>query len=120
MEIRFVNFMLRLCITALATYGIYLLNVNNVEEVYKLICTTFAVQFGITLTLTIGFCAKEKSLDASLNAICILFLILFCIAAIIFARISDFNKGTFILVEGILSVSFLLVLNSSIQKLKKK
>lgn len=120
MEIRFVNFILSLCITALATYGIYLLNINEVGEIYKLICTTFAVQFGCTLTLIIGFCAKEKSLDATLNAICILFLVLFSIAAVVFARISEFSKGTFIFVEGILSVLFLLVLNSSIQKLKKK
>ena len=116
MRIKWINLIIGGGLAALGTYGLFLLNVN---EVYKLLCITFAIQFFVSLTLLISVSFEDRALKHNLNPVCIVFMILFISAAVIFARINPFKQNIFILTEGIISLLFLLVINSSVQTLKK-
>ena len=116
MKIKWINLIIGGGLVALGTYGLFLLNVN---EVYKLLCITFAIQFFVSLTLLISVSFEDRALKYNLNPVCIVFLILFITIAVIFARINPFKQNIFIITEGIVSLLFLLVINSSVQTLKK-
>lgn len=116
MKIKWINLFISCGLTALATYGLFLINVN---ETYKLLCIVFGIQILANLTALIAITTDTPGIKHNINAICFIFLLIFIIIGIVFSRVSPFRTNLFIIIQGIVSLLYLLVLNSSIQTLKK-
>ena len=116
MKIRWFNLIIGAGLAALCSYGLFIINLN---ELYKLLCITFAIQFFVTFSILISVSIEDRSVKYNLNTINFIFMVLFIAAAVVFARITPFRQNLFIIIQGILSLLYLLVLNSSVQALKK-
>ena len=116
MKIRWFNLIIGAGLAALCSYGLFIINLN---ELYKLLCITFAIQFFVTFSILISVSIEDRSVKYNLNTINFIFMVLFIAAAVVFARITPFRQNLFIITQGILSLLYLLVLNSSVQALKK-
>ena len=116
MKIKWINLLIGCGLTVLATYGLFLLNVN---ETYKLLCIVFGIQFLANIIALIAITTETPGIKHNINAICFIFMIIFITLGIVFSRISPFKTNLFIIIQGIVSLVYLLILNSSIQALKK-
>ena len=72
----------------------------------------------ITSSFLTSISLDNKALKHSLNAVNIVFFVLFVILALIFSLIHSFNKQLFIILEGFSSLLYLFLTNISYQSLK--
>lgn len=117
MKIKWFNLLIVIGITAIAVYCEFLLNIN---ETYKLVCSVFGVEFFANLFLILAMSFEKKSMKFNVNAVSIVFLIIFCILGIVFARVKPFKQSAFIISEGISVLLYLLTLKTTVQLLNKK
>ncbi len=115
MKIKWINLLISIGFSFLCSYGLYLL-IMNME--HKILCTTFLIQMLITSSFLTSISLDNKALKHSLNAVNIVFFVLFVILALIFSLIHSFNKQLFIILEGFSSLLYLFLTNISYQSLK--